>query len=224
VTFLNYLGPDSHLTGCDGSPCAATTDEMESSYITFDGQTYTVTNPLYANHPVTGITWWGARAYCTAIGRRLPTEAEWERAARGPQGFTYPWGFEFDAERANSSQSDLGGTVPVNSYPASASVYGVFNLAGNVQEWVFDWYAADYYTQQATNPVANPTGPRGGDEKVLRGGSWDTGPLFLRSVHRRSERTSTPSPAIGFRCVEGAPVEPPTPTPTATWTPTATSD
>jgi hypothetical protein len=59
---------------------------------------------------------------------------------------------------------------------------------------------------------------------VLRGGSWDTGPLFLRSVHRRSERTSTPSPAIGFRCVEGAPVEPPTPTPTATWTPTATSD
>ncbi|MBN1681158.1 MAG: SUMF1/EgtB/PvdO family nonheme iron enzyme [Anaerolineae bacterium] len=201
VAFLNWLGPDSHLTGCGGNPCAVTTGEDTASTIAFDGNTYSVVFPeLYGSHPATGITWWGAQAYCEAVERRLPTEAEWERAARGPQGNIYPWGFEFEVFRANSSQSGIGGTEPVFGYPNGISPYGLYHMAGNVQEWVADWYTADYYTQQAAEIPSNPQGPANGVQKVLRGGGWDTGPLFLRSVHRRSAAPATTAPSIGFRC------------------------
>ncbi len=202
VAFLNWLGPNQHKTGCDGNPCVKTTLEEPNSYIEFDGTTYSVRNPtFYPDHPVTFVTWWGAQAYCRTLNRRLPTEAEWEHAARGPQNFIYPWGFEFDQNRAMSSISPNAGTVPVDSYPNGTSPYGIFNMAGNVSEWVFDWYQVDYYTQQATNPEPNPKGPPTGVEKVIRGGSWDTIPLFLRAVHRMSARPDMPTAAIGFRCV-----------------------
>ena len=201
VAFLNWLGPNQHKTGCDGNPCVKTTLEEPNSYIEFDGTTYSVRNPtFYPDHPVTFVTWWGAQAYCRTLNRRLPTEAEWEHAARGPQNFIYPWGFEFDPNRAMSSITPNAGTVPVDEYPGGTSPYGIFNMAGNVSEWVYDWYQVDYYTQQATNPEPNPKGPPTGVEKVIRGGSWDTIPLFLRTVHRMSAQPDMPTAAIGFRC------------------------
>ncbi|MEW6577587.1 MAG: SUMF1/EgtB/PvdO family nonheme iron enzyme, partial [Chloroflexota bacterium] len=202
VTFLNWMGPNSHKTQCQGQPCAQTTQEQENSLILFDGITYSVRNPgFYSQHPATYVTWWGAVEYCTTLNRRLPTEAEWERAARGSQNRIYPWGFEFDIQRAMTSIVDQAGTVPVTSYPSGVSPYGAFNMAGNVSEWVYDWYQPDYYTQQLNAPDPNPKGPIAGTEKVHRGGSWDTIPLFLRSVHRMSQPPGNPTAAIGFRCV-----------------------
>jgi formylglycine-generating enzyme required for sulfatase activity len=210
VTFLNWLGPNSHKTRCEGQPCAKTTQEEEYSYVQFDGTRYSVRNPdFYSSHPVTFVTWWGAEAYCQALNRRLPTEAEWERAARGRDNYTYPWGFEFDPLRAMSSISENKGTVPVDSYPNGASPYGVYNMAGNVSEWVYDWYQSDYYTQQLNNPQPNPQGPPTGSQKVLRGGSWDTIPLFLRSVHRMYAAPDSPTASIGFRCVADVTSPPP---------------
>jgi len=215
VQFLNSLGPESHSSGCSGQPCAQVNGEQENSYIVFDGTTYSV-NPAVNTLPATWVTWYGADAYCRSIDRRLPTEAEWERAARGPQNLIYPWGNTFDAIRANSNQANVGGTSPVTDYINGISAFGVFNIAGNVQEWVSDWYGFDYYTQ---SPQANPTGPEAGLQKVLRGGSWDTGPLFLRTVHRRSAEPTSASSAIGFRCAADAlsttPPSTPAPTPTA---------
>lgn len=205
VAFLNWMGPNSHKTGCQGNPCVTTTTEQEGSYISFDGTTYAVANPTFFNDfPITFVTWYGAAEYCTALNRRLPTEAEWERAARGPQNFTYPWGFAFDPTLASSSITDPKGAVAVDSFPTGISPYGVYNMAGNVAEWVDDWYQSNYYSELAQAPQTNPTGPLGGTEKVLRGGSWDTIPLFLRSVHRMSALPSNPTASYGFRCAADA--------------------
>ncbi len=205
VAFLNWLGPNSHKTGCQGNPCASTTAEDQYSYVQFDGTTYSVVNPqFYSNHPITYVTWYGAQEYCSTINRRLPTEAEWERAARGPENRIYPWGMTFDTARAASSVDEQIGTVPVNAYPNGLSPYNIYNMAGNVSEWVYDWYQPDYYTQQINNPVPNPNGPISGLERVHRGGSWDTAPLFLRTVHRLSWPPNSGSASIGFRCAKDA--------------------
>jgi len=213
VTFLNWLGPNSHKDQCQNQPCAETTLENENSYILYgENGTYSVRNPgFYSNHPITFVTWWGAEEYCATLNRRLPTEAEWERAARGPDNYIYPWGFDFDPQRAMSSLSEDLGTVPVTSYPAGASPFGMLNMAGNVAEWAQDWFAADYYTQLANSAAAptNPTGPIAGTERVLRGGSWDTIPFFLRSVHRMSAPPDQPRASIGFRCAQDAPLTAP---------------
>jgi eukaryotic-like serine/threonine-protein kinase len=156
----------------------------------------------FENHPVVEVTWFGARAYCQWAGRRLPTEAEWEIAARGTllgedDERIYPWGDEIDCEKAQYANCG-GGLLPVNSKPAGASPTGVLGLSGNTWEWVSDWYADDYY---AESPLENPKGPLEGVTRVLRGGSWEYDWKHLRAANRRHNGPSVSMHDYSFRCV-----------------------
>ncbi len=206
VAFLNSMGPESHLTGCDGQRCINTQNEYEYSAISFDGTTYRVVSELLEQHPVTNVSWFGARAYCEALGRRLPTEAEWERAARGDDGRIYPWGNTFSSDLA-VTRPYAESTMPVGTHPGGASPYGIEDMAGNAAEWVADWYQFDFYsTVEAT--VLDPSGPATGTERVIRGGSWDAYPFFARTVHRQSATPNTMMPWLGFRCVSDEAIPP----------------
>jgi formylglycine-generating enzyme required for sulfatase activity len=192
-----------HRNGCQGQLCIETRTENENSPVISDSQNYRV-NPAINTFPVTGVTWYGAQAYCQAIGRRLPTEAEWERAARGPNNTIFPWGDAFDVTLARTSrprETDpaLLGPKPVGSY---LSYNGLFDMTGNVAEWVSDWYDPNYYTAQAqsASPIVDPPGPPAGTDKVLRGGNWDAVPFYARSVHRQNRQPLSPTLWAGFRC------------------------
>ena len=157
----------------------------------------------YADYPVLYVSWDDASTYCAWAGAQLPTEARWEYAARGPDGHKYPWGDESPSEQLLNYNSNVGDTSPVGSYPAGASWAGTLDMAGNVWEWVGDWYGTYPSEKQA-----NPTGPTTGDSRVLRGGSWGIGELGVPATHRSY---STPDNrdqafgAVGFRCVVAAP-------------------
>jgi len=204
LTFMNAMGPGSHRNGCGGQACMQTRNESETSNIQFDGANYSVLLAIN-DYPMANVTWYGAKAYCAAIGRRLPTEAEWERAARGDDGRIYPWGNTWDPTKASTKRPVSGepSTVPVTSFPLGASPYGVLNMAGNVAEWVSDWYDPSFYGRPEAT-IADPQGPNSGTEKVVRGGSWDSVPFFARTVHRQSHDPNDPQAWIGFRCVEDA--------------------
>jgi formylglycine-generating enzyme required for sulfatase activity len=131
--------------------------------------------------PVQGAAWQEATAYCAWAGRRLPTEAEWEKAARGTDGRLFPWGDEAPTENLTNFAQLHAGIVAVGSFPAGASPYGALDMAGNVYEWVVDWYGEDYY---ANSPAENPTGPESGIQRVLRGGAWNSRADNLRSANR----------------------------------------
>ena len=202
VAFLNSRGPGTHLNGCAGFPCIETRNESPDALILYDGANYSVQgiNPQY---PAYGMTWYGAREYCEAIGRRLPSEAEWERAARGDEGLVYPWGNAWNPDLAKTSRSTdtTQGPLAVGSYPLGASVYGVNDLAGNLAEWTADWYDENYYKNFSLDAAAqNPRGPLQGLEKTLRGGSFNSVPFFARAVHRQSWDPSGSQRWIGFRC------------------------
>ncbi|MCL4252619.1 MAG: SUMF1/EgtB/PvdO family nonheme iron enzyme, partial [Anaerolineae bacterium] len=198
VSFLNWMGANSHIDGCLGQPCIKTTAEDANSYIMFDGENYN-----YAlrtdDFPIVNVTWYGAQAYCQAIGQRLPTEAEWEYAARGSEGFLYPWGNVWDDSLANTRNSNLGRLAPVQSFADPESTFVIFDMAGNAAEWVNDWYSSVYYHSPDASEL-NPQGPATGAERVIRGGSWDVVPFFARSVHRQSMSPDMTSLSVGFRC------------------------
>lgn len=149
------------------------------------------------HHPANCVDWAQAQAYCQWAGKRLPTEAEWEKAARGDKDQRiYPWGSEWDANKANAGSS---GTVPVGSYAAGVSPYKVHDMAGNVWEWVQDWYEQAYYKRGMTQ---NPKGPDTGTDRIVRGGSWGDVARDLRVSGRYGNDPGVRVDGFGFRCAE----------------------
>jgi eukaryotic-like serine/threonine-protein kinase len=156
-------------------------------------------NPEFDNYPVIHINWDKANRYCEVwAGGDLPTEAQWEKAARGTDERTYPWGNDAPNKDLLNYNSNVGDTIAVGSYKSGKSPYEVYDMAGNVWEWVNDYYQNDYYVSLG-NSASDPLGPEFGQYRVLRGGSWDNGDNVVNSAYR-SWYGSSSGNRIGFRC------------------------
>ena len=174
-------------------------------------------NPEYDDYPVIHVTFAHAQAYCNWVGGKLPSEAQWEKAARGSEGYMFPWGDDTPdadlvnlcdsscargSERENHFSDGYPGTSPVGSYPNGASPYGVLDMAGNVWEWTFDWFQPTYYS---ISPEENPLGPSSGTTRTIRGGSWFNPTSGVRAAARTSLTPKKVLDTLGFRCVVSNP-------------------
>lgn len=206
AAFLNRLG--SYERACEGVDCAWPQELAGyTSYLSRqdigDGsvQYFAVTG--FANYPINHVSWFGAKTYCESVGARLPTEAEWEYAARGTDGRIYPWGNltpDPEGDLAIFQSESYENLLPVDALPNGTSPFGIYGMAGSMWEWTADWYNEDYYDESALN---DPTGPETGFARVIRGGAWPFNNQAdrIRSTNRSSLTPDFISSAVGFRCV-----------------------
>ena len=206
AAFLNRIG--GYERACDGVDCALPNELAGyTSYLIRqdlgDGTVQYFPTTGFANYPINHVSWNGAAAYCESVGARLPTEAEWEYAARGTDGRIYPWGNiqpEPDSDLAIFQSESYDNLQSVDALPNGASPFGVFGMAGSLWEWTSDWYSETWYDE--TN-ISNPTGPETGFARVIRGGAWPFNNQAdrIRSTNRSSLTPDFLSSAVGFRCV-----------------------
>jgi iron(II)-dependent oxidoreductase len=189
AAFLNDIG----WLPYQSEPYYVWADRMPKIFISYPEDSWVV-DEGYENYPIHDVHWQGAHDYCEWAGRRLPTEAEWEKAARGVDGRQYPWGNE---EPSSELAHFDWRYVAVDQLPNGVSPYGVFNMVGNVQEWVADWYSSSYYSN---SPDLNPSGPRIGTYRVVRGGV-DLELQIMRTTFRDyGYIDNTVRSRYGFRC------------------------
>jgi eukaryotic-like serine/threonine-protein kinase len=155
-------------------------------------------NNAFADYAVIYVDWYQAKSYCEWAGRRLPTESEWEKGARGTDGRVYPWGNDAPTSELANYNNYVGDTTEAGHYPRGVSPYGLLDMAGNVWEWVADWFGGDYYTNL---PSKNPLGPSSGRFRVLRGGSWSNSDWVLYAADRFRDLPDSRNFSYGFRCV-----------------------
>ncbi len=172
--------------GCD--PPSSTKSAVRDNYYG---------NPQFDNYPVVYVSWNNAQAYCSWAGRRLPTEAEWEKAARGENALEYPWGIDGPNRNLLNFDNNIGDLTEVGQYPRGVSPYGALDMAGNAWEWIADWYEADYYS---FSPSTNPFGPDSGQLRVLRGGAYYDHYIGIRASYRHKREFALTNQSVGFRC------------------------
>ena len=193
-----YWIDQTEVTNGQYAQCVAAEKCEEPLKISSETHDFYYGNSVFNEYPVIYVSWSDANDYCAWAGRQLPTEAQWEKAARGTDQRIYPWGNEFTSTTLVNNSS-LGDVTKVSDFKNGASPYGVYNMAGNVWEWTADWYHDSYYGTYGNSN--NPIGPENGDYRVKRGGSWGSDASLIRTTERSTGNPLDRLNSLGFRCV-----------------------